>query len=436
MADAVTNVAAVNQDVLNVWIARQTYALAERRLQLGKFASRYTLPQRMGKTMRIVRYRRLALPTTTLTEGVPPDAVALSVENVDVTVEQWGIVVLITDVAQVVPTHPALQMAIERTGMAMSELLERETATTLMGGTNVFYPGATATSRATLTATDKVDTAVILKVLSTLRSRGAMEFASGQFGGVMPPQVVSDVLASDATFKDATGQSAYEKLEYGTIGDWMNVRWVWGNFLPIYKAVPAPTTGAATAEKAMITAVDGGGTITSAGNFKFAVVARDAKSGYERKISLTSANIAAAATGNNESFTIGLPTSTNYVYDVYMSAVGGTGNLFKVKSAVSGATTTITAEPVGTEATLPVAPAPDQMTVFTTFVFGKGAFGRVELDGMSLQSYLTEAGASYSNPLAQGRKVGSKIMWKCFIIDNDFYARIESGSAYSADLPA
>ena len=433
MADAVTNVAAVSQDVLNVWIARQTYALAERRLQLGKFASRYTLPSRMGKTMRIVRYRRLNLPTTTLTEGVPPDAVALSVENVDVTVEQWGIVVLITDVAQVVPTHPALQMAIERTGMAMSELLERETASTLMGGTNVFYAKA-ATSRATLVATDVVDTAVILKVLSTLRSRGAMEFASGQFGGVMPPQVVSDVLASDATFKDATGQSAYEKLEYGTIGDWMNVRWVWGNFLPIYAAVAAPTAAAATSEKASITTSTTGGTIGNALNYKFAVVGRDAKSGYERKISLTSANIASAASATG-SIIVGLPTSTNYVYDVYMSASGGTGNLFKVKSAASGATSTITTDPTGTEATLPVAPGA-AVSVFTTFVFGKGAFGRVELDGMSLQSYLTEAGASYSNPLAQGRKVGSKIMWKCFIIDNDFYARIESGSAYGSDLPA
>jgi hypothetical protein len=69
------------------------------------------------------------------------------------------------------------------------------------------------------------------------------------------------------------------------------------------------------------------------------------------------------------------------------------------------------------------------------WVFGKDSFGRVELNGMSLQSYITPKGASYSNPLAQGRKVGSKIMWKSFIIDNTFFARIETASAFSAGLP-
>ena len=70
------------------------------------------------------------------------------------------------------------------------------------------------------------------------------------------------------------------------------------------------------------------------------------------------------------------------------------------------------------------------------FVFGREAFGRVELSGMSLESFLTPAGASYSNPLAQGRKAGAKIMWQSFIIDNNYFARLESNSAYSANLPA
>jgi hypothetical protein len=55
---------------------------------------------------------------------------------------------------------------------------------------------------------------------------------------------------------------------------------------------------------------------------------------------------------------------------------------------------------------------------------------------MSLQSYITPAGASFSNPLAQGRKVGSKIMWKPFLLDGNFMVRIEAASAYSAQLPA
>ena len=46
---------------------------------------------------------------------------ALAVDNVDVTVEQWGIVVLITDVGLITTKHPALTIAIQRTALAMAE---------------------------------------------------------------------------------------------------------------------------------------------------------------------------------------------------------------------------------------------------------------------------------------------------------------------------
>lgn len=408
---------------------------------LGNYATRYNLPQRTGKTLRIVRHKRLALPTATLTEGTPPDAVALSIENVDVTVEQWGIVALLTDVALITTKHPALQVAIDKTALAMSELLEREMAQTLLSGTQVFFPGAVA-SRNALAATNKMDTATLIKTLVALRNKGAADYAGGLYGGCMPPQCEGDLLAADTTFKDMSSFANVRRFDYGEIGVWQGIRWVRGNFLPIFKGQVAADTAAesgtldAGTAKPQVTAVDGGGTITSATNFKFQIVWRDKLTDYERHISEVSANIASAATGNNESFTVDVPTgtNTNYVWDVYMTAAGGSGSLFRVKSRQTGLTVTITAEPAGTEATVPAAPDAT-VEVFTAFVFGRDAWGRVELDGMSLQSFLTPAGASWSNPLAQGRKVGSKIMWKSFVIDNDYFARIEVGSAYSAGLP-
>jgi N4-gp56 family major capsid protein len=433
MPDVLTTFSTLSSDAPNVHIAREMYRLAERRLVLGRMAKAHEVPQRMGKTLRVVRYKRLALPTSVLSEGVPPDAVALATENVDVTLEQWGIVVLLTDVAEITTTHPALQIAINRTSLAISEVMERELANTLMAGTQVFYPGAVV-ARSGIGASDKMDTATVLKTTVTLRNLGAAEKMNGLYEGVMSAQSEGDLLAADATFKDVQSGLDTKHFEFARIGVWMGVNWSRGNFLPIFKGVPAPDGAAATAEKAQITAVDGGGTIVSATNFKFAIVARDILTDYERKISQSSANIASAATGNNESYTVVLPTSANYVYDVYMSAAGGSGSLFKVKSRVSG-TVTITAAPAGTEATSPVAPA-DQREVFTAFVSGQDAFGRVSLNGMSLASYLTPPGASYSNPLAQGRKIGTKVMAKFFIIDNNYFARLETASAYSAGLPA
>jgi hypothetical protein len=106
--------------------------------------------------------------------------------------------------------------------------------------------------------------------------------------------------------------------------------------------------------------------------------------------------------------------------------------LFSSRNAASA---TVSVTGIGTGAAAPAAPASGR-EVFVAWIFGVDAFGRVELNGMSLQSYITPAGASFSNPLAQGRKIGSKIMWKSFIIDNNYFVRLESSSTYSAQLPS
>lgn len=426
MADATTSFSTLSTDAPNVWISREMYRLAERNMRVGKYATKYTLPQRFGKTLRVVRYKRLSLPTATLTEGTAPDAVALSIENVDVTVEQWGIVVLLTDVAQITTTHPALNIAIERTALAMAEVLEREQCVMLLAGTTVQYPGS-VTSRATIGANDKLDTATVLAAATTLRNNGAAEFEGGLFSGVIAPQMEADVLAADQTFKDASNFANVRRLEYGEIGIWMATRWARSNFLPIYKGVDAPGTQGALV--AGFTQSGSGGAIDNA---LVTVVGRDATTDYERIVSQE--KTIADADG---SVTCTTPTSTNYVYDIYQSNTSGASYkvVFSRVAANTAKTLTATTYTNGTAQTPPSAPASGR-EVFVGWIFGKDGFGRVELNGMSLQSYITPAGASYSNPLAQGRKVGSKIMWKSFIIDNAFFARIEAESAYSAGLPA
>ena len=432
MADAVTQFSTISTDAPNVWISDRMYTLAERRLQVGQWAQKYTLPQRMSKTMRVVRYARLTLPRTTLTEGIAPDAVALSVSNVDVTVEQWGIVVLITDVGLITTKHPALNVAIQRTALAMAEVLEREMCVMLMAGTNVYYGGpSTNNTRDDLAAGHVLNTGLILTATTFLRSKGAADWESGLYGGVMPPQGESDVLKSDMTFQNSTNYANVKVLQYAEIGVWQGVRWTRGNFLPYFRGEVAPTAAAATAVKAQFTASTSGGSL-AAGNWQIVVVARETTSDYERRISQQSANI--ATTGATSSIAVATPTNTNYTYDIYMTLVGAT-QAYLVTNRVAAATTyTITATPAGTEATPPVAPAAGVET-FVAWVFGMDGWGRVELSSMSLQSFITPAGSTWGNPLAQGRKVGSKIMWKSFIQDNDYFVRLEFGSSFSANLP-
>ncbi len=379
----------------------------------------------MGKTLRIIRHSRLALPTGALTEGTAPTAVALAVENVDVTVEQWGIVVFLTDVAMITTKHPALQVAINRVALAMSEVLEREQAEVLLAGTNVFY-GGDATTRATLVAADVMNTAVIIKATVDLRNTGAGEGEGGLYGGVMSAQQEGDVISSDQKFADASNFANVRRLEFGEIGVWAGVRWTRGNFLPIFSGVAAAGTQGALVAGTDMTG-SGGGIDSS----EIVVVGRDANNDYERIVSQT---LTVAET--DETFVLTTPTSTNYVWDIYMTNTSAANQkvIFERVAASTAKTISAANYTAGTAQSSPAAPASGKVA-YVAWVFGQDSFGRVELNGMSLQSFITPAGASFSDPLAQGRKVGSKIMWKSFIIDNNFFARIETGSAFADGLP-
>ena len=229
----------------------------------------------------------------------------------------------------------------------------------------------------------------------------------------------------------ARGQDL-DRLDFAKIGTWMGAEWVRSNFLPFMRGVAAPDGAAANATKAQILGVAGGSAYDDNATVQVIVVGRDTSAGYERLVSQTSS--IAIGVGAQQ-FSVTLPSGTGYVYDIYApSAVGGTAPRLHTSRAAASAVVTISTRPAATAASAPAAPA-NAVDVFVGWVFGRDAFGRVELNGMSLKAYLTPAGPSYSNPLAQGRKIGAKVMWNSWILDNDFYQRFESGSAYSAGLP-
>ena len=321
----------------------------------------------------------------------------------------------------------------DRCSLAISEVVERETCKTLLSSTNIVFPGTANVSRADLAATDIFDTATALAITVQLRSRGGVPFEGGLYGGVLQPQHEGDLNATNATFQNASPTShRVRKLEYAEIGIWAGVQWVRGNFMPIFVGTAAPGAAAPTAILGQVTVAGTGGTL-AAGTYLAAIVARELVSDYERRISQASAGLVVATSTGSVTFVT--PTSANYTYDLYLSQAGGTV-LYKVRSRVAPNTTVVvTAAPTGTESVKPVAPAAG-ISTFPGWVFAKDAFTRVELNQMSMQSYVTPAGASWSNPLSQGRKVGSKFMFKVAKLDDNFIVMFETGSSFPDYLPA
>ena len=76
----------------------------------------------------------------------------------------------------------------------------------------------------------------------------------------------------------------------------------------------------------------------------------------------------------------------------------------------------------------PPAPTATGITVYPTFIFGRGAYGQIVLDEIKY-TYLDKA--DKSDPHNQLRVVGWKVMYGTILLNQLFFGRIESTSAFS-----
>jgi len=421
-------------DLAPLWLQDELLAIAEKLTVFADIGDLPNMPDGEGKTYSAQRYERLPLPNAPLTEGITPDSTALVVNKVTAILEQWGMVVSLTDVALMTTKHPALTAAKDRLGNASAELQDREIQKVLMGGGVVVFPGG-KTSRSTLVAADVPTTDFVSGIVATLRQLGAPVFPGSQYAGVVDPYHEQD-LAKDQTFVLSHQYAETTALMNAEIGRWRGVRWKRSNLLPIMSSLP---TGAGGASATNATPGTGETGFTAGSTVKVTVALADPITGLDtRQIATVNVTNAAAYT---VSFTI-TATAPEGRYNVYVSAEGGTVPTYQTtvlkpvgaqyvgvvaKAVTSGAATTS----VGYSATGAPAQADPPATgnVHVGYIFGKSAFAVPAL-GSRVETTLTPATASDSDPLKQRRKCGFKFMTKTCILNTDFYRRFEASSAF------
>jgi hypothetical protein len=168
------------------------------------------------------------------------------------------------------------------------------------------------------------------------------------------------------------------------------------------------------------------------------VTGSDTQNQYESQVYQTSTTN--SVTGPNGSISVTLPVLSGYTFNVYISQAGSTtpsnlalttagptvGPLQGQAVQLTGGTT-VTLTGIGAFQIPPAAPATG-VTVYPSWIFGRGSYGQVMLDDVKF-SYLREP--DKSDPLNQLRVVG----WKCYygtLIQNvQFALRLESTSAFS-----
>jgi N4-gp56 family major capsid protein len=444
------------QSDVETWIAMKTLPLARRRIVVSQFGDPLTLPKGKGRTYQAARWNRIPLPFAPLSEGTPPSGQSMTVTMVSATAVQWGDTVTLTDVAELTIKHPMFQIAKELCTLAVTETIERNTFNNLMGGTQVNYVN-TRGSRSSLQAGDVLNLHEINRANGALETLGAIRFmgdeqtdmkVDAESGGarassnpremphytaVIHTLCVQDV-RENSTFVLASSYSDINKLYNAEIGELGGIRFCSSNMVPSWfgGAQAAGTAGSS-------------GTLATNATYHVIITGSDTQNQYESYVMSVSAAI--SVTGPNGSISITTPNVSGYTFNAYIGTTTSPTNLATSPSGpttgpMAGqavqlpANTTVTLTGIGMDTTSgswvgpPAYPGNTAgLTVYPTFIFGRGAYGQVSLDEIKY-SYLDRA--EKIDPLNQLRMVGWKVMYATILLQQLFFMRIESTSAFSA----
>ncbi len=440
------------QSDVELFIQEEVEPLARRQLVAYQFGKPLHLDTNRGVTYTATRFERLPLPFAQLQEGVAPVGEAVTLAQVTATAQQWGDSVIVTDVANLTIKHPIFQQAIQLVSLQMPETLERNTLNTLLAGNQVNYANGRA-NRAALVATDVLTPHESNKIVGSLLTYGAPRFMGDEredmmieagayrdpskspavmqhYVGLLHPLPAQD-MRENAQVNTAWAFSDINRLYNNELGPFGGVRFVETNMMPYFVGV-ALVTGTASAA---------GGTLATSATYNIQVTGSPIQTSVEQQIYQVSGSI--SVTGPTGSISVTLPTLPNYTFSVYIGTTSSPTNLALSASGPSqgplagqatqlpsGAVVVLTG--IGAAQTPPAAPATG-VYVFPTIFIGNNSYGQVILENPEFY-YLT--GADKSDRLNQTRVVS----WKCFygsiILNQGFFARVESSSAFTPGYTA
>lgn len=406
-----TNTFSTFQSNSQTFIAAKTLSRIQRDVIVAGLGKKEKLPHRFSQTFQFTRFEKLALPQAPLSEGVSPSSRSMSISTVQAVMDQFGDVVELTDIAVITSKHPTLQQAIELIGEQAAELIDREVIEVLLSNTSVSFPGS-ATSRVTIGAADVLDTSTVKRVTAGLRSGGARPVSGRMFWGLMDPFVEMDLL-EDSTFVDAASRSNIVALHNGEAGIWMGIRWIVSNLLPtISRLADVTTASSATA-----------GSLAASTNHFIRVVKVDDSLGFDVAVTREQTQATAAS---QTSINVTMPSDANATYKVYIGTVSG--SLF-LSSSGNAPSAVVNVGTVPTSGEQPINEPNTGRVIHVSWIMGMESFAVPELQ--SLQTFITPATPSDSDPLVQRRKVGWKVNFKPVILNQAFMERIESESAFN-----
>ena len=370
-------------------------------------AQKRTLPEGDGKHIRFHRYTPFEAVTEPLVEGVTPDGQTLIATEFSAMVKPYGRHVELTDEVDFYTLDNVHQETAQLLADQAALSLDSISRDALNAGMNVQYVGDN-TTRGTIDAADVLTFADIKKAVRTLKRHNVKPFADGYYHAIVHTDVVHD-LTSDPMWVDVAKYQDKERIEKYELGKINKVKFFESTNAKVFR----PQTyiyGTVAA-------------ITASANYDAA-----------RRVMTTAASIseddARALTGLmvNVQYTSG---SVNYVTPMCIERVDYTTGeiLFKWNP---GADVTSKWTTANTLKIVPYGGGASGADVYSTLIYGKDAFGTVELggNGKNVSIIINPAGSSgAADPLAQRGTIGWKVKGFCTVIlQDDFIIRVESGA--------
>ena len=389
---------------LQDYFQRQALKNVQPNLGYARDAQMIEQPEHNGKHVHFHRFTELPAITKPLYEGVTPDGQKLTETEFSVMTKPYGGYIPYTDEFDLFHIDNMTKAMSDRLNNQARLSLDTIVRDEICAGLNVMYPGD-VTSRAAITKANVLNYAVIKRVVRKLKKAGAQPFADGYYHAKIDHDTYFD-LTNDQHWEDANKYQDKTREANYELGR-------------IYKV--------------KFYEVDNGKTFTNETYL------------YGTKKALTATAFSAATRTMTVSDTISedeareltgkmvyvqyTKSSTNYVTPMCVGYVDAAAKTVKFRWVPADTTEWTTTNALKI---VPSGGASSNAEVHATLIYGRDAFGIVQLGGRgtpNIQTIVKAPGSSGAlDPLNQRGTIGWKVKHFCAaIIQDDFIVRVEHG---------
>ena len=389
---------------LQDYFQRQALKNVQPNLGYASDAQMIEQPEHNGKHVHFHRFTELPAITKPLYEGVTPDGQKLTETEFSVMTKPYGGYIPYTDEFDLFHIDNMTKAMSDRLNNQARLSIDTIVRDEISAGLNVMYPGS-VTSRAALTKANVINYAVIKRVVRKLKKAGAQPFSDGYYHAKIDHDTYFDLTQDQHWIDVATYQNdtRVQKYELGTI------------------------------YKVKFFEVDNGKTFANETYL------------YGTKTALTATAFSAATRTMTVSDTISedeareltgklvyvqyTKSSTDYVTPMCIEYVDAAAKTVKFRWVPADTTDWTTTNALKV---VPSGGATSGDEVHATLIYGKDAYGIVQLGGKgtpNIQTIVKAPGSSGSDdPLNQRGTIAWKVKHFCAaIIQDDFIVRVEHG---------